>query len=74
MLPIDPAKARELFLTIPRPALAKLTCDDPLVYDVSDFYQALGAVFEGAFTAQERKKEERSKFNVPGFKVSTRVL
>jgi hypothetical protein len=62
MLPIDPAKARELFLTVPRPALAKLTCDDPLVYDVSDFYQALGAVFEGAFTAQERKKEEHLNF------------
>src|SRR5579864_1232184 len=39
MLPVDPAKARGLFQTIPRPALAKLTCDDALVYDVSDFYQ-----------------------------------
>jgi hypothetical protein len=62
MLPVDPSKARELFQTIPRPALAKLTCDDALVYDVSDFYQALGAVFEGAFTAQERKKEEHLNF------------
>jgi hypothetical protein len=58
MLKIDPAKARKLFLDIPPPALAPLTCDDALVYDVADFYQALGAVANGAFTEKERSKEE----------------
>jgi hypothetical protein len=62
MLPLDPAKARELFQEIVRPALPQLTCDDPLFYDVSDFYQALGAVVESGFTAQERKKEEHLNF------------
>ena len=62
MLPMDAAKARELFQEVSRPALARLTCDDPLVYDVSDFYQALGAIVEGAFTAEERKKEEHLNF------------
>ncbi|MGD0295857.1 MAG: hypothetical protein ABSE86_02005 [Bryobacteraceae bacterium] len=62
MVTIDPAKARELFLEIPRPALPQLTCYDPLFYDVADFYQALGAVVETAFTPQERKKEEDLNF------------
>jgi hypothetical protein len=62
MLPMDPAKARELFQEIVRPELPQLTCDDPMFYDVSDFYQALGAVVEGAFTVQERNKEEHLNF------------
>lgn len=62
MLPIDSAKARELFQEIPRPALPPLTCYDPLFYDVSDFYQTLGAVVQSAFTPQERKKEEDLNF------------
>ena len=61
-LPIDSAKARELFQEIPRPALPPLTCYDPLFYDVSDFYQTLGAVVQSAFTPQERKKEEDLNF------------
>jgi hypothetical protein len=62
MLPIDSAKARQLFQEIPRPALAPLTCYSPLFYDVSDFYLTLGAVAQNAFTAQERKKEEDLNF------------
>jgi hypothetical protein len=62
MLAVDAAKARELFQEISRPALTPLTCDDPLFYDVSDFYQTLGAVVQNAFTAQERKKEEDLSF------------
>jgi len=62
MLPLDPAKAREMFQEIARPALPALTCDDALVYDVSDYYQALGAVVDSAFTRKERAKEEHLNF------------
>jgi len=62
MLPLSNAKARELFVEIPRPALPALGCDDALVYDVAEFYQTLGAVFHGAFTAEEHKKEEDLNF------------
>jgi hypothetical protein len=58
MLPIDPAKARELFTQIVKPTLAPLTCDDALVYEPSEFYQALSAVVNGAFTPKEKAKEE----------------
>ncbi|MBZ5607215.1 MAG: hypothetical protein LAP38_03085 [Acidobacteriia bacterium] len=62
MLRIDPAKARKMFLEIPPPLLAPLTCDDALVYDLSDFYFALGAVVNGAFNQQERGKDEHLNF------------
>lgn len=62
MVTIDPAKARELFLQIPRPALAPLTCQDALVYDTADYYQALTAVVHTGFSAQARKKEEHLTF------------
>jgi len=62
MLPLDPSKARDLFGQIVKPPLTALTCDDALVYDPSDFYQALSAVVNGAFTPKERAKEEH--FNV----------
>jgi hypothetical protein len=58
MLPLDPAKARKLFADIARPMLPSLTCDDALVYDLSDFYQALSAVVNGTFSPKERAKEE----------------
>jgi len=57
LLPLDPSKGRELFGRIVKPVLAPLTCDDALVYDPSDFYVALGAVANGAFTPAEKAKE-----------------
>lgn len=58
MLPLDPSKARELFGEIVKPTLAPLTCDDALVYEPSDYYQALAAVVNGTFTPKEKAKEE----------------
>jgi hypothetical protein len=62
MLPLNPAKARELFLEIVRPTLGPLTCDDALVYEPSAFYQALNAVVNGGFTPKEKSKEENVNF------------
>jgi len=58
MLPLDPSKARDLFGQMAKPTLAPLTCDDALVYEPSEFYQALSAVVNGAFTPNEKAKEE----------------
>ncbi len=58
MLPLDPAKAREMFGQVVKPELVPLTCDDALVYEPSDFYTALTAVVNGAFTPKEKAKEE----------------
>jgi hypothetical protein len=62
MLRIDPSAARKLLQAIPPPAFEPLSCDDALFYDVADFYQAVGAVVNGAFTPEERAKEEDVNF------------
>jgi hypothetical protein len=62
ILPLDPANARKLFSDIAHPVLPPLTCDDALVYDLSDFYQALGAVINGTFTPKERAKDAHLNF------------
>ena len=41
-----------------KPTLAPLTCDDALVYEPSDFYQALSAVVTAGFTPKEKAKDE----------------
>ncbi len=53
MLAVDAPKARQLFLDIVPPRLAPLTCDEALVYDVSDFYTTLAAV-AGATPEKDR--------------------
>ena len=53
MLPLDPAKARALFLEIPALSVPKVTCDDYLVYDVSLFYEVLNKVARQSFNAKE---------------------
>jgi len=58
MLPLDRGKARELFQEIIRPTFAPLSCDDALIYEPSDYYQALIAVVNGAFTPTEKSKDE----------------
>src|SRR5258708_5637957 len=58
MAPIDSARARAMFQEIPRPVLTPLSCDDPLVYDVSDFYRTLGTIVDSTFSEKERKKDE----------------
>ncbi len=62
MLPLDLANARKLFSEIARPTLTSLTCDDALVYDLSDFHQTLSAVANGTFTPKERAKDEHVNF------------
>jgi hypothetical protein len=58
MLPLDPARARDLFGQIVKPVLAPLTCDDALSYQPSEYYLALSAVVNGGFTPKEKAKEE----------------
>lgn len=58
ILPLDPAKARDLFGQIATPALAPLTCDDALFYEPDEYYRALSAVLNGAFSPKEKAKDE----------------
>ncbi len=58
MLAIDYKKARELFAQMPAPRIPALTCDDPMVYDVSIFYVAAGEIAARAFNAKEIADEQ----------------
>jgi hypothetical protein len=54
MVGLDPRSARRLFSEIRISGLKSLTCEDPLVYDLTSFYQALTALMSGGFTSKER--------------------
>src|SRR5215469_751524 len=62
MLPLNPQKALQMFAQIHSPVLPELRCSDGLTPDVSDYYQAVGAVFTQAFTPSQRKAEEDMDF------------
>ena len=62
LLTLDRARARELFGQIPRPALEPRGCVDPLVADVSVYYEIAAAVAQSAFTAEEKKTEAHAQF------------
>lgn len=44
MLTLDRAKAKKLFLTIARPEVPRVRCEEIVVYDVGRYYEVLGAV------------------------------
>lgn len=60
LLTIDRKKARELFDHIARPVLDPRPCEDPLVADVSAYYEVAGKVAQLGFTSDEKAKEETS--------------
>src|SRR5277367_3608565 len=62
MLRIDAPAARKLLQEMPPPIFEPLSCDDAFYYDVADFYRAVSAVVNGAFTPEERAKEEHVSF------------
>jgi hypothetical protein len=58
MLALDKHRARDLFLEIPKPAPAPLTCDDWVGADLADFYSTLGLTVDKTFTPAERSRED----------------
>ena len=44
MLPLDRAKATKLFLSMAAPAVPPVRCEDIVVYDVAQYYDALGTI------------------------------
>jgi len=44
MLPLDSAKATKLFLSMARPSVPAVRCDEMVVYDPSGYYDGLGAI------------------------------
>ena len=65
MLPVDAARARDMFRRIPAMKLPPLTCEDYLVYDVDAFYDVLEQVAQQAFTPAEIEKGASFRFTQP---------
>jgi len=62
MLAVDKPRAVALFREIPPLALAPSTCEDALVFEVSDFYRTLLGIANAAFDEKQRAKEEHVTF------------
>jgi len=56
MLPLAPRKARVLLEEIQFPQLSPVTCQEPLSYDPSLFYQTIGRVIQDGFSAEDKRK------------------
>ena len=66
MLKVDKARARELFGEIsPKLQLGPLGCENPLVFDVSDFYETLSEVILVTFDDAQRRRGEHVPFVQP---------
>jgi hypothetical protein len=61
MIPLNPRKARQMFIEMVRPSLPVLTCDDVLVYDFTDYYATLGAVVSRTFTDKDPADKGQAK-------------
>lgn len=62
MLSVDRGKARELFGEIRIHQLPPLNCEEPLVYDFSDFHETLREIVQSGFTAKEKSLNDHIHF------------
>lgn len=62
------ARAREMFSEIKISELTPVTCDEPTIYDLSEFYNTLNLLYQTAFSADERRKEEHLYFLISNIK------
>jgi acetyl esterase/lipase len=62
LIRLNPMKARLLWGEMHKLKLAPLRCEDTLVYDVSDYYNAIMVMAQRAFTSEEMKIAEEIRF------------
>lgn len=66
MLAIDKRRTRDMFSEIsPKLSLSPLSCEDALVYDVTDFYDILRLVAQETFTPVEIEQSAQVRFVLP---------
>ncbi len=58
LIGLDKKKARDYFKKVSYPGLKSLSCEEPLIYDVSAYYDLLSSVINQTFTEQEIKQRE----------------
>jgi hypothetical protein len=55
LLAFDVSAAKELYLRMPPLAVERLSCDDALVPDPSQYYELLGKIVQSGFSPEERR-------------------
>jgi len=72
MLPLDAARARQLFQSIPPVKVPHVGCEDWMVYDLDPFYRVLGAA-AASFSAAEKDAGAVARFVKPYAAVTSPV-
>jgi hypothetical protein len=62
MIRIDRMKARAMFDAVPRPVLDARPCEDPLIADVSAYYEMAAAIAQSTFTEAQKEKNAQVQF------------
>jgi hypothetical protein len=62
MLPLDKARARQMFADIPKPSIPPIGCDDDRMPRLGEYYHTLGLVAQETFTPKERQREDHVRF------------
>jgi Uri superfamily endonuclease len=62
VIPLDPARAKEMFQSVVPPKIQPLDCEDSLVTDFTAYYVMVVAIAERCFTADEKKAQWHIQF------------
>ncbi|MGC4056395.1 MAG: hypothetical protein QM757_46955 [Paludibaculum sp.] len=62
MMNLDPARAREMALSMPVPTPPKASCGDPLVARVDEYYGLALAIARRGFTAKQREEGRPAQY------------
>lgn len=62
MIPLEPARAREMFQSVVSPKIEPLDCKDSLVPDFTSYYVMVVAIAQNCFTPEEIKAQVHIQF------------
>ncbi len=62
LIPLNPGKARELWVEMQKPSLPPQNCGAGLVYELADYYAAMSAVAQKTFSPEEIQTGEQTRF------------
>jgi hypothetical protein len=61
-LPMDGAKARDMFSTAGRPSPRRASCEDSMIDNVAPYFEALARVVDAGFSSADKSKDAHAQF------------
>jgi hypothetical protein len=74
ILPVNRQMAREMFELMARPVIRPLSCKDPLVFDVAEYFETLQQVAQRGFTPEQMRRGEHIQLVTDRIRESTSSL